>query len=62
MKQNQLKSFTFKVAKKSENKTQWKAREGVAIAGCSLVPTPFGPEPRTQGWRPHPAQDNGDWC
>ena len=36
----QKKAFAFKVAQKVERKTetkneQWKAREGVAVAGCS---------------------------
>ena len=36
------KTFAFKLAEKNQNKienknTQWKAREGVSVAGCSLA-------------------------
>lgn len=57
---NEVKSFTFKVAKATESsKGQLKAREGVAIAGCSLVDLYGYPEPK---YRTGPGQDNGYWC
>lgn len=59
MKNKKVKSFTFKVAKKSEaKKGQWKAREGVAVAGCTMVPTPWGREPKTS----FTGGDGGIWC
>jgi hypothetical protein len=60
MKNTQIKSFTFKVAQQTQDKkTQFKAREGVAIAGCTMTQTPWGREPtysfQTGG-------DGGFWC
>lgn len=61
MKNTQVKSFTFKVAQKTEEKkTQFKAREGVAIAGCTLTQTPWGAEPTTD-WFGR-GGDGGMWC
>jgi hypothetical protein len=46
MKNNKVKSFTFKVAEKSQQTDkQFKARDGVAVAGCTLTNFPFGREP-----------------
>ncbi|HAA15617.1 MAG TPA: hypothetical protein DCE41_29475 [Cytophagales bacterium] len=58
-----VKSFTFKVAKTTESNKEVKVREGVAMAGCSLVETPWGREPKSR-WNPYPWQtgDNGYWC
>lgn len=44
MRNNKVKSFTFKVAKKAEaNETPWKADEGVAVAGgCTMTRTFWG--------------------
>lgn len=44
------KSFTFKVAQEKEKENsqkskQWKAREGVALAGCTLTQFWWGREP-----------------
>ena len=52
-----MKSFTFKVAKATEAK-EVKVREGVAVAGCSLVKVYGFLEPisRTS------SGDNGFWC
>jgi len=64
MKNTQTKSFTFKVAQQTEVKTeQVKAREGVAMAGCTLVPIgPWGGrEPRANDWRTG-TRDGGYWC
>ena len=59
------KSFTFKVAQKNESDKQVKVREGVAVAGCSLVEVfPGFKEPKyrssTQTW-PY-TSDDGYWC
>ena len=60
MKNNQVKSFTFKVAQQNQDKkTQFKAREGVAVAGCTLVQTPWGREPTTN-WMT--GGDGNMWC
>lgn len=57
----EVKSFTFKVAKATESsKKQLKVREGVAMAGCSMYPAPWGPEPKCNGY--HPGTDSGAWC
>ena len=63
MKNNQIKSFTFKVAQKTENQSPIKARDGVAIAGCTGVMTSWGPEAR-MNWTPagHTIRDAGYWC
>ena len=56
-----VKSFTFKVAQNNESTAkQMKVREGVATAGCSLVATPWGAEPKCNGY--HPGTDSGAWC
>lgn len=52
------KTFAFKLAQKNQvankdKKTQWKAREGVAVAGCTTSNS-FPYEPRFS--------DNGIWC
>lgn len=56
-KQNEAKLFAFKLAEKKvaavKVAPQWKAREGVALAGCS------GPDAR--GPRNNRA-DTGIWC
>ncbi|WP_199538740.1 MULTISPECIES: hypothetical protein [unclassified Duganella] len=56
-KQNEAKLFAFKLAEKKavavKAAPQWKAREGVALAGCS------GPDAR--GPRNNIA-DTGIWC
>ncbi|HAA18567.1 MAG TPA: hypothetical protein DCR93_12165 [Cytophagales bacterium] len=55
------KSFTFKVAQTTEStNNQLKVREGVANAGCSMVTTPWGAEPKCNGY--HPGTDSGAWC
>ena len=59
MKNNQVKSFTFKVAEKADKKAQWKAREGVAIAGCTLTKMPWGREPTTNFAT---GKDGPVWC
>lgn len=59
---NQNKGFTFKVAANKDVKGQVKAREGVAIAGCTRVTAPWGGteakthNPYTQ------VKDDGYWC
>ena len=55
-----VKSFTFKVAQAADSKKQVKVREGVAMAGCSMYPTPWGAEPKCNGY--HPGTDSGAWC
>ena len=60
MSQKQSKSFTFKLAEKAEKPAQWKAREGVAVAGCTLTNFPWGREP-TFDWR-NLAGDGGLFC
>lgn len=48
MKNDKMKSFTFKVATQKKASSQWKAREGVAVAGCTMVLMPWGDrEPKT---------------
>jgi len=37
MKKHQAKGFTFKTAEKTKGQSQVKAREGVAVAGCSFA-------------------------
>ncbi len=40
---NNSKVFAFKLAEKTQQtKTPWKAREGVAIAGCTTRPGEMG--------------------
>lgn len=61
MKKNEIKSFTFKVAKKKEaEKGKFKAREGVAVAGCTMTETPWGREPTTSWFGT--GGDGGMWC
>lgn len=64
MKTNQVKGFTFKVAEKTEKKTQIKARDGVAVAGCSWAEAPWGgQDPRSNyTWWGQPSRDGGPWC
>ncbi|ELX08332.1 hypothetical protein Jab_2c03780 [Janthinobacterium sp. HH01] len=55
-KQNETKLFAFKLAEKKavvKADPQWKAREGVALAGCS------GPDARAGR---NGGRDNGIWC
>ena len=56
------KVFAFKLAQKAKSdgeKRQWKAREGVATAGCSLVELfPGFREPKCNTHIP----DGGPWC
>lgn len=59
MKANNVKSFTFKVADKADKKQQWKAREGVAVAGCTLVSVPWGGKEPTTNFN---GGDGGLWC
>lgn len=55
----EVKSFTFKVAKATESsKGQLKAREGVAIAGCSMIHLPSGWEPMYRDG----SRDTGTYC
>jgi len=62
MKNNNSKSFSFKVAKSAEqNRTPSKARDGVALAGCTMAQTPWGSEPRGPAWM-NGARDQGYWC
>ena len=42
MKSNKVKGFTFKVANKQQKQTEAKARDGVAIAGCTRYTTQWG--------------------
>jgi len=58
-KNNQAKSFTFKVAQKADKQEPAKARDGVAVAGCSMAQTPWGVEPVGEGWQ---GRDTGHWC
>lgn len=61
MSQKQSKSFTFKLAKQAETSKKWKAREGVAVAGCTMTQFPWGREPTTNpfnGW----SGDGGLFC
>ena len=54
--QKETKLFAFKLAKKVQEAkpaTQWKVREGVAIAGCT------GRDVRLSGLRGY---DGGIWC
>jgi hypothetical protein len=61
MKSNKVKSFTFKVAEKSQQSDkQFKAREGVAVAGCTMTTTPWGREPTTSWFGQ--SGDGGMWC
>lgn len=64
MKKDQAKGFTFKVAEKTENKTQVKARDGVAVAGCSWAEAPWGgQEPKSNYlWGLQFSRDGGYWC
>ena len=56
--QQASKLFAFKLAEKkaqvAKPETQWKARDTVAIAGCS------GPDARSNS--PRGGSDNGIWC
>ncbi|WP_174999353.1 hypothetical protein [Rugamonas aquatica] len=55
-KQNETKLFAFKLAEKkavAKADPQWKAREGVALAGCT------GPDARAGR---NGGRDNGIWC
>ena len=58
MKNNQVKSFTFRVAKESETNAQWKASDDSAAVscgnrnwdgcgGCTMTQMPWGSEPTT---------------
>ena len=56
----QKKAFAFKVAQQVERKTeqkteQWKAREGVAVAGCTVGRFDLQ-------WGTSRGRDNGDFC
>lgn len=63
MKKNQTKGFTFKVADKTENSTQVKARDGVAVAGCSWGEAPWGQAPKSNYlWGLKYSRDGGYWC
>ena len=56
IKQNETKLFAFKLAKKTQEakpEAQWKAREGVATAGCTF------PSERYSTVR---GRDNGVYC
>lgn len=58
---NEVKSFTFKVAEESQTKNkQFKAQEGVAIAGCTNTKTPWGYEPTFNMM--HLSGDGSFWC
>ncbi len=57
---NNKKSFAFKVAEKvnvaeAQKKEQWKAREGVAVAGCTMGRFDLQ-------WGSSRGQDNGLYC
>jgi len=60
-----VKSFTFKVAKATTSTNEVKVREGVAVAGCSLKELVPG-----SGWYDYAYRgsarwgqtDNGPWC
>jgi len=54
--QTKTKLFAFKLAEKSPQK-KWTAREGVAIAGCSLKPGGPGPGNRAVRY-----SDSGYYC
>ena len=57
------KLFAFKVSKKAENQARakvWKAREGLAIAGCSIASGTW-PDPVLK-FREFGSSDNGPEC
>lgn len=57
------KLFAFKLSTKSDNRTDgkvWKAREGVAIAGCSIAGGSW-PDPILRN-RDFSGSDNGPEC
>jgi hypothetical protein len=52
-KQNETKLFAFKLAKKTQETkpaVQWKAREGVATAGCTGVDTRYTSKTGSKDW------------
>ncbi|HAA15619.1 MAG TPA: hypothetical protein DCE41_29485 [Cytophagales bacterium] len=62
-----VKSFTFKVAKATESTEEVKVREGVAVAGCSRAQIPGTPiwdfRYRGTGGNTWPYNtDDGWWC
>ena len=61
MKNKQVKGFTFKTVAKQARTTGLKARDGVAIAGCTGVITPWGFDVQENS-RTVPGRDNGGPC
>lgn len=60
---NQSKGFTFKIAQEKTEKAPVKARDGVALAGCTMKATPWGTEPAYSRYYAGQWQrDGGAWC
>lgn len=60
---NQSKGFTFKIAQEKTEKAPVKARDGVALAGCTMKSVPWGYEPAMNSyWGGHTFRDGGYWC